>query len=74
MIRIRASRYGHSKQAVVDHAKEDIAILTIIMASILASDRKWILERQGSCVEADSVIGKIALSLGIVPLRARHLP
>ena len=52
---------------VVDHPKEHIAILAVILTSVLADDAKRIVESSASCLEAHAVLLGILRSFSVVP-------
>src|SRR5437868_1919691 len=52
-----ALRVGHGKQAVVDHAEQDVAILAVILTPSSRATAKG--SSKASCLEAHAVIGEI---------------
>jgi hypothetical protein len=61
-----AQRVGHRKQAALDHAKQDIAILAVSFTPVLARHRKRVVEGQTCDFECYAVSGGVPGGFGIV--------
>ena len=57
-----------SKEVVLDHAEQDIAILAVILRPVLTYHSERVIKGQASCLEAYAVIGQILGGLDVIPL------
>ena len=66
---------GNNQEPVLHHAKEDQAVLTVVLAVVYEVDREWIIEGFAGLLEAHAVLGEIGSSLDLVPLEiiVRHV-
>ena len=61
-------RVGDDQESAIDHANEDQAQLTVILAIVHEIDRKWVVDRVARLLEAHAVLGEIGSSLRVIPL------